>query len=183
MGYSIPRLTAAEILAAITDDSTKFSGADIDAAISTAGGVQDGVIRFYSSPSADFAVDTTAGDQNLEDVAIPNLSGLTIDYATAGIIAAAIGDTSGASNFNNTTQYIQVDKDAAGYINAIQLTAKTIYLSANGWAFAVLIAGNIDISSRTAFNATTNFKWALADAQGNDLKFRGVVSYVELIVS
>jgi hypothetical protein len=172
MGFTKPSLDAAEILAAVTDDSVKWTGANVNVPM---------MMDFWSTPTDTITITSTATDKTLDNVVIPNITGLTILAAYAMISISNYNDDSGATNrlFNN--QYIQVDLSAAGYINAIELDNEEFHCDASTRNIAHhLFIGSIDISSRVDFNATINFKWANADALGN-LMIKGLRTGIRII--
>lgn len=179
MGVFVQTITAAEVLAALTTDSTKFAGANIGRLDATD---SFGVLDFWSD-GKNVTLNTTAQDIALESVTVPNLTGLTIKAAYAMMKVANIIDTSGTNNAMSPTQYIQVDKAAAGYINAICLVNQTFKVLASALGQGqIKYVGEIDISSRVAFNATTDFKWKDAKSAQSDMGFQAVYSGVRVII-
>jgi hypothetical protein len=173
-------ISAADVLAGLTTDSTKWAGANIARIISTA---PLGCLDFWGEFTGTVTVSTTAADKTLNDVTLPNLSGATIKAAYALMRIWRIKNTYAGVNAVSGTQYIQVDKAAAGYINAIKLVVNSLSAdtSSSVWN-AGFILGSIDIQSRVDWNSTTNFKWALADANQNDLEFYGIQMGIRVII-
>lgn len=122
-----------------------------------------------------------AGDQALSDVVIPNITGRTIVEAYA-LFQSDYLNTAAGNNNVESDQYIQVDQAAAGYINAIKLETGCLPLGNIQRGHTRLFVGDLDIITRVAFNATTNFKWALADAAVNSYIFDGALTGVRLLL-
>lgn len=173
MGFASGGLSAAQMLAALSDDGNK-----LEQPIS--------MLDFWSIPTlgaAPIALNTTPGDKTLPNVTLPNISGLSIEVAYAMLFVGRV--TCAGTNHLDSESYIQLDKAAAGYIDGILMSADSI--GTEGMAAPNLvyykIVGHIDISSRVAFNATTNFKWLAASVNASSLSLYGVCTGVRVIVS
>jgi len=138
-------------------------------------------ISFYSDPVS-FMLNSTAADQALGDVVIPNISGYTIEAAYATMLFDGFHNSAGAVNGLEADEYIQADLSAAGYINAIKLI-DSCFESYNDTRYrGGLFHGSYDISSRVDWNSTTNFKWASADVEQNNMYFFNVVTGIRLLI-
>lgn len=176
MSYFAP-ISVSDILAGLTTDTTKWAGANIDARLNQ--------IDIWSEPMTTvLTVDTTAGDETLCTVSIPNIgTGKTIRSAYALVRILAMTNSAGASGLINSDQYIQVnDSGATGWRNAIRLDEYDGRLDAGAWRDNVLWIGSIDIEDRCNFNDTVTFKWASADYSQNSLLCYGVRCGVRLII-
>lgn len=179
MAMFVQSITAPQVLAGLTTDSTKWKGANI-------GRLDDndsfGMLDFWSDGQP-VTLNTTAQNITIRSVDVPNLTGLTIKIAYAMLKISNIIDTSGTNNAMTPSQWIQVDKAAAGYINAIDMESQCLKVLANALGQSqVVFIGEEDISSRVAFNATTNFRWASAQSAQSNLGFQAVYSGVRVII-
>lgn len=170
-------ITGAQVLDALVDDSTRFSGADI------APPKRLGQLTFWSATSTQCVISSVAGNKALPDVDIPNLTGLTILHAEALLAYDCVLNADGA-NPNELTgvTYIQVNKAAAGLINAIYTVTGQWHLAAGQIYSGGLLRGGIDISSRVAFNAATNFQWTVAESVQDNLELQHVRTGVVITV-
>jgi len=169
MGFASRGITSADILGAIVDDATKYSGADIG---------KDTVLRFYGL-AADTTINATGANKALGSIAVPNISGHTIQAAYAGMILSGY-ENSGSLNRLDTTQYLQVDTGSAGWLTALTMHNARWGVAANGTFWSWLM-GNVDVKAKVAFNATTDFQWALAKCDGASI-YADVVSVLEVII-
>jgi len=174
MGYS-QKISSAEILSALTTDDTKFAGANI-AAI-------HGQLDFWSLPTtAATAITNTPGDKAFGDVVIPNIPGLTVIEAYALMSVSQVSNSSGASNYTTSVQYIQVNESAAGLINAIRMPISTYEIPAGAiYLPGEVLVGSYDISARADVAKTINFQWTGATALAANLYLVGVRTGVRLI--
>lgn len=174
-------------LSTIADISTLTATqiAHLDADISTAGGSPLSMIDIWGTPlTTGVAITNAAADKTLGDVVIPNLGTYTIVKAYAMFHVASLLETSAAQNWTNTDTFVQVDKAAAGYINAISMPDVCLCSESSLRQIVnAVFVGNLDISSRVANNATTNFKWLQAVATADGMTILGAKSGVRLIVS
>jgi len=142
-----------------------------------------GYLEFWSPPGTNLSVSTSAEAKALPSVVLPDiLSGETIKAAYAMFIYNTVLDSSAATNYTYGDTYIQVDKSSAGWTNAIMIKDQDIICSANQFKAGIVLVGSIDIKSKVAFNDTTTFQWAGADAQGNNLDFKGVRTGLRVFV-
>jgi len=191
MGYEAPELTTSDIqtelaklLTCTTNKLTDTEVGRIDAAISSAGGAAIGMLDIWGEPVGSLTVTTTPGDKTLSNVVIPNLGTYTIEAAYAMFRILQMADDSASENRATADTYIQIDKAAAGYINAALLRENFIRIpGSTNQNYYLELMGSIDISSRVANNATTNFKWASAVVAGNSLYVRSSQTGIRLIVS
>lgn len=168
-------ISAADVLAGLTTDDTKWKGANIDARLNQ--------IDFWSAPKTGSVIlDTTAGDEVLPSVTLPNITGKTILAAYGMVSFSAVKNTGGGANGIDVAQVIQVDKAAAGYITALNLVEVDCMFTADGTRKGNTWIGSHDIVSRVAFNVATDFKWIGADATASSLTFQGFRSGVRVIV-
>lgn len=168
-------VSVTDILAGLTSDSVKWKGADIGARLNQ--------IDFWSLPTGtNITVDTTAGDETLPSVTLPNLTGKTIQTAYAMMLTSILRNTHAGQNTINSAQNIQVDMSATGYTNAISLDEFDVFFSGAGQYENILWIGSIDISARTDWNTATDFKWASADSAQDSLIFCGVRTGVRVII-
>lgn len=190
MGYEAPELTKADVLAEInklltctTNKITDAVVAHIDADISAAGGIR--MVDIWGAPSvAVITMTNSATDFTLSNVVIPDLGTYTIQKAYAMFHLGSVLDTSGASNWSNTDTFIQVDKAAAGYINALSMPDSLLRAGANLIEMVSLtVVGSLDISSRVTNNATTNFKWTALVGNATGISMAGIRTGIRLIVS
>ena len=190
MGYEAPELTKADILAELnklmtctTNKLTDTEVGRIDAAISSAGGAPLSMIDFWSDPLR-VTLNNTPADETLSNVVIPDLGTYTIIAAYAMLRSAETNENSGSDNMLDVDTFIQVDKAAAGYINAIKMLTYEYSVMANKHENNFLeIISDIDISSRVANNATTNFKWTGVSCTAASLYIGGLRTGIRLIVS
>jgi hypothetical protein len=183
MAIFTPTITAAQVLSALTSDSTKFAGANI-ARLGT--DACFGQMDFWSDPSGQIAMTTVAGDKTLESVYIPDVSGFTVKRAIAMLYVSRAVENSGGVNYpaSGADKYCQVDLGGAGFINAIKITEATYYIQANGKYdyYNMLITGNIDISSRISYDDTTDFKLSSMNADANTVYWYAVRSGIRLFI-
>ena len=140
------------------------------------------MLDFWSLPTT-VSFTTTPADKTLSNVVIPDLSGLSIQAAYAMISISSLVESAGTNARNLLTTYVQVDKAAAGYTNAIQILEDFITLPLNSRVSKYTQAiGSYDISARVANNATTNFKWANVDSTSTDFQAKGVRTGIRLII-
>lgn len=184
MGFTIPPLTSAEILAAITSDETKFDGADIDAAISTVEACS--YLYFSNQPDQNLQqLNSSATDKTINSITLPNITGVSIESAYAGVkITGTRNTNAGEHNYLSGAQAIQVDTGSAGWIDAIpNMDRYGLVTPASGFqSFGITAIGNADISAKVAFNATTDFQWEDARAYLNNLEVWGIQPVLLVVV-
>jgi hypothetical protein len=122
----------------------------------------------WSSPAASQTVTTAAGDKTLSNVTCPTLTGYTIEKAYAMLNLPSVTNTNAVYNYIDTDQYIQVDKAAAGYINALKIAHTALRIQGTECGHGIIMIGGIDIKTRVASGAVTNFKWTGAKAKENN---------------
>lgn len=188
MGFASRGVTAAEIQAAILDDATKFSGGDIttiDGKLDTAALKRRfSMLDFWSTAQpAMVTLTTSATDYALQDVVIPDLGTFTLVKAYAMLSFSEVQNMNAGGNSTNTDTFIQVDKSAAGYINAISMPDNVLKLSADEiLATSWIMVGDLDISSRVTNNSTVNFKWANAVVAASTVRMWNIRTGVRLLV-
>lgn len=181
MGFS-QKISATDVRDAILDDATRFSGADI--------AIIDGKIRpttgfldFWGDPKV-IGITTSATTFTLEDVVIPNITGLTPTAAYALLSIDGLTNTNGSANGLDSVTYIQVDYASSGWINAIENAASALQCAPSVRSnIGMSIVGSIDISSYVAaFNRTINFRWQNARAEYNNLNVTNIRPGVRVMV-
>lgn len=178
MGFASRGVTSAEILAAIIDDSTRFSGADI----ATIEAKPGGSIEIWGAPVAPFSIANAASDHTLGNIVIPNVTGATFRHAYAMLHIATIYETSGGNNGLNLNTNIQVDQAAAGWTNAIPILANSIEIAANSRIpGGTWFMGNADVVARVVNNATTNVRGYQMRSSAGNLWLCGVQAGVKVI--
>lgn len=192
MGYEAPELTKADILTELnklltctTNKITDAVVARIDANISSVGGAPLAMIDIWGLPEqVNIVVNSTPGDVTLPNVVIPDLGTYTIEKAYAMFCIPSWYNSSASLNQLTTDTFIQVDRAAAGYINAIPIADRTVIGIAGATSGGgTLVHGGIDISSRVINDATTNFKWVSVVVTGSNMMFYSVQTGIKLIVS
>jgi len=164
----------------ILSDATPFEGSNIDAKISNNMTMLD---IWGTALTTKLILTTSPTDFTLPDVVIPDLGTYTIEKAYAIFAFNGVSNRDGSTNYNSTDSYVQVDKAAAGYINAVLTPNNTINIAASSEESSPLvIVGSFDISSRVDNNATTNFKWTATRSSSGEIWIYNVRSGIRLIV-
>jgi len=174
MGFASRGISAPDILAALTTDSVKFAGAKVDSLA---------MVDFFSNPNnGAITVNNVAGTETLPDVIIPNITGKTIEAAYAILHPVNVMCT--AANYVDGDQKIQVNKAAAGWIDALDLEHGEFDIrDANITRYPAPIVGHRDITTRVAFNSTINFQWLSAKVAAANFYIYGCRTGVRLILS
>lgn len=175
MGFSTRGITSADILAAVTSDSVKWKGADIDQ--------YHTIMDFWSDP-INITAPAVAADQALQNVVVPNLSGVSIRAVRALFSCSEVLEMANAAQGLDGAQWIQCDESARGYINAIKFCDQEIAMLALERKVGSFIAvGSYSIWSRVdSMNKTINFKWASMKSNNGDLRLYGVRVGVRLYI-
>ena len=164
----VQTITAAQVLAALTSDTTQFKGANIDLIPS-----QCFMLEFWGD-GLDIALTTANADYSLGTITLPAISDVTIEQAYILFRCDALRDTSGAGNRLDQNETIQVKENAAGaYTTGINLDVNQFYVMANATeGGGTAITGDVDIQSEVdAFGDTYAFQWTSGRCLGNNLTF------------
>ena len=131
---------------------------------------------FWSAYQEEIAVTATATDTSMPSVVISSLpSGATVNTVTALVKFRTIEDTSAAANKLSGAQNIQVKKSTSStWVDAIALVDDLFGIAASTREGGDALIGLTDISAEVTENATYNFQWALAIADGANLNFNDV---------
>ena len=142
-----------------------------------------GYLSFWSLPK-EVTVDSVAGTEVLNSVSIPDISDYTVRYARAMVDFADIRDLSGALNYVDGGQKIQIDNVAAGgWIDAINIPDRCCQVPANGIVKEPILHGTIDIKAKVNFNDTISFQWLNADALGSSLSMYRLTTGIYMVVN
>jgi len=140
-------------------------------------------LDFWSATLGITPISSTISSPALNNVVIPDLGSYTILAAYAMMSIDALGATSANETYLNTVTKIQVDKDAAGWIDGLSMVAYSLRIPASTTRTRRFAAvGHYDISSRVANNATTNFRWKDAKSNADNLNVIGIRTGVRLII-
>lgn len=138
-------------------------------------------MEFWSIP-AKVEFRAAAGDKTMSSVAIPNITGYTIERAYAFISIDSLFEMAGNRVSLDVDQYVQVDKSAAGWLSAIKFEDNSFDTHSDfGYPMGGKIVGDVDILTRVAFNTSTDFRWlqAKSNADALDMYIRsGVILWV-----
>ena len=131
---------------------------------------------FWSAYQEEVAVTGTATDISMPSVTIASLpSGATVNKVIALVKFRVIEDTSGSANKLSGAQNIQVKKSTSStWVDAIALIDDLFGIAASTREGGDAIIGLTDVSAEVTGNATYNFQWASAIADGANLNFNDV---------
>lgn len=189
MGFSSRGITSADILSAIVDDATRFSGASIAAILADTAAI-DGkysyeVVDFWSAPTAPFNVTGALTDITLEDVdTLTIIQDPLVARAWAMIRIPWIKDDSTADNALNIASVIQVDRAAGGWVTGIEIPANSLEVLGSAISpCGIVFIGDINISTKVTLGQTTNFRWYQARATASNLIVGGLQAGVKVLVA
>ncbi len=179
MGVFTQSISAADVLAGLTTDSTKWAGLEL----ARLGAAESfGELTFWGAP-LNASATTSASNTSMGSIALPNLTGLTIKAAYAVLLWKFVMDTSGVNNGNVAGMTLQVDTGSAGWLTGYTFGSAEIKILANRDFQALGIAqGTVDVKAKVAFNATTDFQIGGYESSQNDLAVRGFQAGIRVII-
>lgn len=121
------------------------------------------------------SITNVATDKALGSITLPNIANATIRMVRLRFVAFAYNNTTPVNI--SPTQYIQVQKGAAGWNNAIKIPTGTMgFNSGSNESGIIAINGSIDVSSIVdVFNQAYTFQWDEAKTSGaGTISFSGI---------
>lgn len=176
---SLNDLSAAEVLAALTDDSTKFSGADIGNTLTA--------LEFHSA-QAEIVFTTATSVKSLPSVVLPNITVNSIEAAYIGYVLSGITNSFAGQNYLNGAPNLQVKESVSGSWTtglafASECWGSNPAASASNNTRGGRVIGNVDVKAQiAAFNKTYNFQLTSIASLQNNLETRGFNTFILLLV-
>ncbi len=121
---------------------------------------------FWSIPQKSVVIPAGALTQPLPDVIVADLPG-TVVKATAMFMFRML-DNAGAANKLTNDQFIQIQKGAGAFVNAISLVADQFGIAEATREGGTLVVGGLNVNTTVDADATYGFQWkdAVADVAG-----------------
>ena len=137
---------------------------------------------FWSDVDDIVTLDSTAGDETLPNVVLPNITG-TIVRVYGGMVIAKVKDTSSSPNAVNVAQKIRVKKSTGAWdvddLDIINIVDNSLYCDADETRGGVAWLGNYDVAAEVdAFNATYNVQWEDADVDGDSMELYDIQTFL-----
>jgi hypothetical protein len=149
-------------------DSTVVKGMVYDGSnwVAMGGGSGAIVLTQMSDPQTPITIPSVAADQTLPSITVPASffpAGLSVKRVEVILMWRKTENTNGTLNYLSGTQYIQVQKGAGAFTNAIKLVDTELKTPAASDGSGDAFIGSIDVKGTVdADNATYNFKWTSA---------------------
>ena len=128
---------------------------------------------FWSDIDVSLAIDTTAGDEALENVVVAGLpSGITpIRVIAMFKYSKRVDSSSGANYIETPAQVISVDSDSGrgSVVTAINIPANSMHTASDATEGGDVLIGDNDVKAEVTGNGTYYNTWELADSHGDDL--------------
>lgn len=177
MAMFVQTITSAQVLAALTNDTTKWNGADIEPP-------KLRMLEFWGT-ATETPFTSSSGTKTLGNVAIPAFSDLTIEAAYIGTVSNTTYNSFASPNHVDGAATLQTKESVSGsWTSGMTIEDNSYWINATTYLPAqVMQMGNTDVSSEiSAFDKTYNFRILTAKAVGNNLSFLGLRPIIRLFV-
>ncbi len=126
---------------------------------------------FWSIPQKSVVVPAGAATQTLPDVVVEDIpAGVTVVKATA-MFKFRMLDNADAANKLTNNQFIQIQKAAGAFVNAISLVADQFGIAEATREGGDIVVGDLNVAATVTGDDTYGFQWLDAVADVADLKF------------